>query len=674
MVDDKISKFNLEKLKNDHRKIKEELKNIPKELGVKSKVYNYNNEVKLNYEQLINSSSDWLWSIDENLKYNYCSPQVEKILGYAPEELIGKSPFDLFDEKDKTSLVAEVKVTINNRENFKDLENWVIKKDGSKACLLTNAFPVFNERGVFKGYQGADRDISFRKIATRALIDSEKRFQTIVEDLMIGIAIHDGKILKYVNPHLLRMVNSAQKDYLVGKSIFDFIYKEDHQIVIDKYNNINNLKKGVTNLVLPPINIRIYKSDGSLLNVETHSILIDYDGSQHSLVTIQDVTEVIKDKNKILKALIKAEESDALKTAFLQNLSHEIRTPLNGIMGFSGLLNQADDLDKNEISEIVNYIKESGKRLINIVEQIIEISKIETKQVSTELSSFSIKDLFDDVSLYYSHSISLKRLDFEVNIHDDNYIYINSDFNKLHHIVSLMMDNAIKFTNKGSISLGSIHDNQYVIIYVKDTGIGISQENQSRIFEKFSQIDFDTSRSYEGAGIGLAICKGLIQLLDGKIWFESKEGVGSTFYIKIPINSDSLLSSSNLILKQIEDLSGHILVVDDSLTYLMYMKKIFKNSNIIINTANSGNDAIELVKNDNKIKLIIMDLIMPNMDGLTASKLIKEINPKLKIIAQTSFNKMAELQNIAEYGIDDVIFKPAEKDEIFTKINSILNN
>jgi signal transduction histidine kinase len=237
---------------------------------------------------------------------------------------------------------------------------------------------------------------------------------------------------------------------------------------------------------------------------------------------------------ELIIARVKAEESDNLKTAFLQNITHEIRTPLNEIIGLSNLLNK-DDVTKIDSTEYTSMIAQSGLRLIEIIGNIIEISKIQTRQIIIVKKNFIIYSLLFEIHYAILYINKNKNIQINLVIPENNLLTAFSDESKINQIFVILIKNAIKFTKSGSIDFGyTIQDDCYQF-YVKDTGIGISEDLHQKIFGKFIQAESSLSRSYEGAGLGLSICKGLVEILGGKIWVESKLGSGSTFYFTIPI-------------------------------------------------------------------------------------------------------------------------------------------
>jgi signal transduction histidine kinase len=241
-----------------------------------------------------------------------------------------------------------------------------------------------------------------------------------------------------------------------------------------------------------------------------------------------------KRASELIIAKEKAEESDNLKTAFLQNMTHEIRTPLNEIIGFSGLLNK-ENLSREDITEFTSMISESGQRLIEIVNNILDIAKIQTGQIKIEKQLLQVDFFLVEIFNSFQSKAKAKNLKLSYNLTQNIPIQINTDEIRLRQIFRNLLNNAIKFTNAGSIDFGCNQLEDSIEFYVKDTGIGIPEELQERIFNIFIQAELSISRSYEGAGLGLSISKGLVELLGGTIRVESELNKGTTFYFTIPV-------------------------------------------------------------------------------------------------------------------------------------------
>ena len=360
-----------------------------------------------------------------------------------------------------------------------------------------------------------------------------------------------------------------------------------------------------------------------------------------------------------------AEESDKLKTAFLQNMSHEIRTPLNGIIGFSALLN-FDDISKEEIKEYTALINQSGKRLIEIVNNVLDISKIQTGQIKIEQKAIVVISMFSDLFTFFSPIAIIKKISLKYHNEKDEQRSIFTDEAKLHQILVNLINNALKFTKSGQVDYGYEVKGDFLQFFVKDTGIGIEEELYEKIFERFIQAEQSMTKNYEGAGLGLAISKGLIELLGGKIWVKSEIGKGSTFFFTLPYSH--IILPSEKAARYVEKLNKHahgkILIAEDDWIGFQYLNKIFAKSDITIVHAENGEQAVEIIKHTDDIDLVLMDIKMPVMDGIQATKLIKQIKPNLPIFAQTAYAFNEEKNNILAVGCDEYMTKPLNQEKL----------
>jgi PAS domain S-box-containing protein len=380
---------------------------------------------------------------------------------------------------------------------------------------------------------------------------------------------------------------------------------------------------------------------------------------------------------ELLQAKTRAEESDRLKTAFLANMSHEIRTPMNGILGFAEMLND-ERLDKSERSKYLDIINNNGKILINIIDDIIDFAKIEAGQVKFINHDFSLNALLGQI---YNSLLTdrLKREKSEVKLRlrkefSDEASFINCDPNRLRQVMTNLVGNAIKFTNKGFIEFGySLTSKKELQFYVSDTGIGIPPDKLVQIFDRFVQADNSRSRKYSGSGLGLAISKGFIELLGGKMWADSEVGKGSNFYFSIPYKPAKSKIQENKEEKKPKsayDWSGKtFLVAEDDFFSYKFLEGFLKQTNAEILHADDGRKAVEMVNKYERIDVILMDVQMPEMNGLDATRNIKKYNSSIPIIAQTANAIAEEKQKCFEAGFDDFVTKPINISELFMKID-----
>ncbi len=417
---------------------------------------------------------------------------------------------------------------------------------------------------------------------------------------------------------------------------------------------------------------------------------------------LRERTKDLNENTKLLKQEIKSlkqknseqilEESsignldnDAL--SLLMNIGHEIRTPLNGIMGFAEIIRK-NDLSVPQKEKFINIIKTCGKSILNIVDNVIVLSKMETQQLKIQNEDFEVAkfmarlhDHFKNDELHQQRD----KVELRLNININGNTIIHSDEKRLWQILVNLVGNALKYTEHGYIEIGcKINENDTnksgkkdLLIFVKDSGIGIEENMQSLIFDRFFKIEHEISKLYGGTGLGLTIAKSLVEMLGGKIWFESKPGLGSDFYFTIPecvvlaSVPERPISTKELKAKYNWDGKRVLIVEDDEMSYI-YLQEILKSTKINIIHAKDGRKAVELAAVDNDIDLILMDIKLPEMDGYEATRKIKEIRHSLPVIAQTAYAMADDQQKSLQVGCDDYISKPINRRKLLESMEYLL--
>lgn len=612
---------------------------------------------------------------DWNLISNeiYYSPAWKKMLGYEEEEL----PND-FSVWEKTTKAEDVKKSweLQNKLINKEIDRFVIEfkmkhKEGHWIDVLSQAEAVFNDRGKAVRMVGTHTDITIRKQAELALKESEQRFRSLVNTLNSGVAfykvINEGKtgsdyIIQSFNDFALKHEKLKKEDVL-GKSLKEIRPEIDDYGLIDTFHQV--WKTGEPALF--PAKLYIDEKyanyyENRVFKISTGEIVAVYD----------DVTERERALIDLKEALEKAQESDRLKSAFLANMSHEIRTPMNGILGFAELLKKPD-LAGYEQQKYINIIEKSGTRMLHIINDIVDISKIEAGLMAISMQKTNVNELIEDTYTFFKPEAETKgiKLSFKTAL-PAKEASIKTDREKLYAILTNLVINAVKYTREGFIEVGydivGVKNASTLQFYVRDSGIGIPKDRQAAIFELFIQADIDNRMAYQGAGLGLAITKAYVEMLGGKIRVKSEAGKGSTFYFTLPYDTgqteetngyQALVSEKNDDVRKLK-----ILIAEDDEVSEMLLDETIRNFGKEVLKARTGAEAVELCRANPDIDLILMDIRMPEMGGYQATKQIRAFNREVIIIAQTAYGLTGDREQAIASGCSDYIAKPIKKVEL----------
>jgi signal transduction histidine kinase/CheY-like chemotaxis protein len=372
-----------------------------------------------------------------------------------------------------------------------------------------------------------------------------------------------------------------------------------------------------------------------------------------------------KMEEEMQNARKKAEESDKAKTEFLANMSHEIRTPMNAIIGYVDLMLQ-DNISMAHRSYL-ETLKESGKLLLSLINDILDVSKIEAGQLVVENAPFSIRQLLNGKEIVFNAIIAKNGSPISLikKIPEDIIDQIYGDSTRLQQVFYNLLSNAVKFTPQGTIEFGvKLVDKNTLEFYVRDSGIGIEEKNHAKIFEMFGQADASTTRLHGGSGLGLTISKRLVELMGGGIRLESTVGKGSVFYFTLPYRPVEMFGEDRIKPVSVEEIEKDVLMlVEDNIINQRLTKLILEKSGYKVITANNGQIAVDLYKTNREIKLILMDVQMPVLDGLLATQAIREFElstgiSRTPIIALTAHAMKGDKEKCLEAGCDNYLSKP----------------
>lgn len=404
-----------------------------------------------------------------------------------------------------------------------------------------------------------------------------------------------------------------------------------------------------------------------------------------TMIVFQDLTEIYEKEENLKIVKSKAEETDRLKTAFLANMSHEIRTPMNAIIGFTELLLN-EKHSKNHKNDYLKLIRKSSANLLNLIEDIIDIAKMESKQVKIRYKVCKPFEIMADLKIVFSETLRRFGTDQDVELilnvdKPEENIVVYTDGERLKQVISNLLNNAAKFTSKGFIEYGyRVHDNTRLFFYVRDSGIGVPEDMKDKIFERFYQVDEHLKLNMGGAGLGLAICKNIINLMGGTIWIESKVGEGSVFSFELPYREVPRNVQEKMVQVPTFNKTSYpawhdkvILIAEDDDINFIYLREILSKTGAKILHAKNGLKAINFTESQEKIDLILMDIKMPEVDGIEATRYISAIRPHIPIVAQTAYALDGDKAKCINAGCCAYITKPVEMGKLFQVIEKYIS-
>jgi hypothetical protein len=624
------------------------------------------NESREKYKNLVENINDVVYEIDNTGIITYISPIITEITGFPDSYYTGKPFFKFINEED-FEFTHEKFENIISTGMINPFEFRISDHSGNIVWLRTSSKPVLRE-GKTIGIRGTAIDITKSKMADEQI----RKLSRAMEQSPASVIITDTKgIIEYVNPKFIELTGYSLEEASGKNPRFlksGFTRKEEYE----------NLWKIITSGKEWRGEFHNKRKDGSLYWEQASiSPIKDSEGNiTHFLAVKEDITEKKLIIDELIRAKEKAEESSRLKSAFLANISHEIRTPLNGIMGFADLL-QNPGVTGDEQEMYLGILKESGDRMLNTINDIIEMSMIEADQTALNITTLDINEVTNYFYNFFRPEAESKGLSFKLeNSLATETISIETDKNKLESIISNLLKNAIKFTQNGYVEFGCLLKEEILTFYVRDTGMGIPSARLSSIFHRFVQADLSISRPYEGIGLGLSIAKSYAELLGGKIEVESEEGAGSTFSFILPFTRPGKTESRQEISQYANTAHNKgdlILVVEDDDINLSFLREVLKKSGYKMVHAKTGEEAVKICRKNMEIALALMDIKLPVMNGLEATRKIKELRADLPVIAQTAYARNLDKDRVFASGCSDYIAKPYKKEDLLLKISQHLN-
>ena len=616
-------------------------------------------------EVILSSIPNIIMEVDNDKIFTWANKSGLEFFG---NDVVGKSAESFFvGEQDTYKLFQPI---FNGTKNELNFDSWQRRHDGEEK-LLTWWWRVLRDtHDKTTGALSSARDITDRYITEKKIRENEKKYHQIfdnVTDLYFETTF-DGIIMDVSPSITLLSKGQYSRNDLIGRYMSDFYHDQS-----TRHSLLTKLKREG---YVTDFEILLNNKDCSLVPCSISSkVILDDEGKPEKIIgSMRDISERKEYEYELIKAKEKAEESDRLKTAFLHNISHEIRTPMNAIVGFASMLGEPV-LDSQTRQSHIETIIQSSNHLLEIISDIVDISNIEANLVKIHKTETDINLLLNNLCNQLLPKAREKRItlvcESRLSVTDSKVMI---DSTKLKQIILNLLNNAFKFTISGSVTISCRKTDKFLELSVSDTGIGIPKEYHERIFDRFYQIQYSESRTYEGTGLGLAISKAYVELLGGRIWLSSEQGNGATFFFTIPFEKSVEKSVPVTVESMKPDYvfpeTKNILVAEDIDSNFKLIAYLLSSTNIKVHRASNGKEALNLALSRKDIDLILMDIKMPEMDGYTATRLIREAGIKVPIIAQTAFAD--DREKAIGSGCSGFISKPFDRKKLISVISEYL--
>lgn len=603
---------------------------------------------------VIDAALDCIIMMDQDGLVVEFNPAAEQVFGYTREEAVGAT-------------LAELVIPENLRDaHHNGLEHYL--KTGEHAVLNKRVeVPATNkagddlmvelaispvEFGGTKFFSAYLRDITETKAAQEQLRASEERFQSLFELSPDAIVVINARGELLDANDLACQLAGYTKEEMLKKPAIEFVAPD----------NLGEALSGMT----AAGNGQTVKVQLEFLNAEQKRVPTELLGRRIESAdgplyygVVRDISDRLAKEQQLRDSKDAAEKANIAKSDFLANMSHEMRTPLNGVIGSLSLIE--DGSVSEQTADLVKAAERSAETLLTLIDDLLDLSRIEAGEVDLELSVFDPVELSTIISEVFKPLAEKKGITLSSDINVPN-VQLRSDVGKIRQVLINLVGNAIKFTQRGvvavNIELIEEDNDHQLALEVRDTGIGISKQDQKVLFDRFKQADSSRSKSHGGAGLGLAICKELSDIMDGSIMVSSAPGVGSTFTFKVPVDvAGSKVESTEDTVTRPEALSGRILIAEDSETNAMVAKKMLDRLGLQYEHVLDGAAAVDMAI-EQDFDVVLMDVSMPNLDGLEATRILRQRGYTVPIVAMTAHALKGDRDRAFQIGFSGYITKP----------------
>ncbi len=622
------------------------------------------------FRDIAMSTSDWFWEVNTEGVYTFCSEKVEEVLGYTPQEIIGKTPFDFMSIEEAEIIGQKFQEIAALKAPIVDLENWNLHKDGHKVCLLTNGVPVLDARGNLIGYRGADKDISERKQAEEALQESEVKYRSLIENSNDAIYLLVGKHFEVINQKFSEYFSVTPEEVKAPEFNFMDLVAPRSKSLIEKRTQMQKQGKRVPSRY----EFTGLRKDGKEIDLEVSVTRIPYRGGMATQGILRDITE----KKKLEAQLRQSQKLEAIGT-LAGGIAHDFNNILMAILGYTEMA-QNDIPTKNSTYQKLEQALKASTRAKELVQQILTFSR----QIEHEFQPVQIHPVVKEAIKLLRASLPTT-IEIRQNI-DNRCGYILGDPTQIHQIIMNLCTNAFHaMRENGGILEISLKDvdvdadyakaypqlspGEYVRLAVRDTGHGIDSVTLERIFDPF----FTTKAAGEGTGMGLAVIHGIVTRHGGQIVVNSEPGKGSTFQVYLP-RLQTKKPDEKSPLEPIPRGTEHILLVDDEALLVEMQQEMLENLGYKITPRTNSLEALETFRaNPDKFDLVITDQTMPNMTGVELATELMVVKPDIPIILTTGYSEVITPEQARQLGIQEYIMKPVVLRDLGKVIRKLLD-
>ncbi len=636
---------------------------------------------------IFNSSTYLIWSVNKavqltSFNQNYAG-LIEQLTNEPPKLLLSaeKQGWRTIGDDNQRMLDDRYKQAFKGQPQSFEMRFELL---GKEAWLELHLNPILLSGGVIEEVSGIARDITNRKVAQINLERSEEKFRGIFENLQdVYVRVDRQGLITMVSPSVFKR-SGYTPDEVLGQRALDYF--------VDPGVIRRALYKLVRTRSVRNFEATLHRKDGSERQFMFNMLLLKDEDGRYSVVAAlaRDITELKRQSAELVKAKDEAERSLKVKERFLANMSHEIRTPMNGVIGMVDLLN--DTVLNDEQRDYVRTIRRSSETLLNILNDILDLSKIEAGKMALHEAPVALGEIFEKLIALFGQQANAKRNRLFYTLAPDLPKFVIADQTRLLQILSNLTSNALKFTEDGTVEVAASLVSKRgkfnrIKVEVRDSGIGISAENIGLLFNSFSQVDTSSRKTFGGTGLGLSISKELASLMKGEVGVDSTVGMGSTFWFTVelketmisPTQSPSEAAADMKVADFFTDYHPVILLVDDNVVNRKVASEILRRSGCVVTSASSGPEAIEKVaagsgQGDNRFDVIFMDIQMPDMDGVETTRYLRQHHASVlpPVVAMTAYSMREDRQRFLAQGLDDYIAKPIRAQGLIAKVGEIV--